>query len=663
MLLLLLGTVFRLHQITTLPPGVSDDEIIDIRIAETARAGTIEVFYPLGSEGREGFYHIAAVLITSLVGNGPLGYRVFSVWAGLLAVALTYALGKRLFGPLAGLSAMALLAVTFWPVMLSRQITRETLLPLLIVYILFCLATALPVYRRRRKRGDNTSAAAALGALLGIILYVHPVGLLLLLSSMLFIAYMLVTRQQMSRRRLSYIGFALVLMIILAMPYLISTLRRPELSGVDRLTGTNYPWISLQAILDSIGGIAITGDANPLHNVPGLPLFDPLTTLFIVIGIVAAILGRRQPRHALLLIPLVILSPVFLFAANAPDFINYTPLLPLLALLFGLGLSRIAMLIPRFGIQIGLIVLTGIIILNTQRTIDNLFQTWPDLPEAQQVYNADFGQMARYIDLHAEDTPLVLCGWSFEQPPAAAVLTDAQTTLLMTNRKEAPIRQADCYNALPMTNGGAYQEIILPNPDALTNSHPQVREWLARSEPLTDHRVSLDVESALADRIGLLTVEAQVRYGPEAGTDYDTAVNTPVTFGGNLTFLGYVNEQTIYAPGENVEVITYWRVDGVVPPDLRLFTHILADLGASPPANRDVIHLEPGLLRNRDVFVHITYVPLPESLPPGEYYVSVGAYQDTSDDRLLVLDAGETRGSRLILYTITVEETTAEETP
>jgi len=130
-----------------------------------------------------------------------------------------------------------------------------------------------------------------------------------------------------------------------------------------------------------------------------------------------------------------------------------------------------------------------------------------------------------------------------------------------------------------------------------------------------------------------------------------------VTFGGNLTFLGYVTDESIeYRPGDTLTLVTYWRVDGRVPRDLRLFVHVLADPGARPPANRDIINLSPRNLQNRDVFVQVTRVPLPESLPPGEYQISTGAYQETSDQRLDVLQDGEPRGTRLFLYPIQIVE-------
>ena len=107
-------------------------------------------------------------------------------------------------------------------------------------------------------------------------------------------------------------------------------------------------------------------------------------------------------------------------------------------------------------------------------------------------------------------------------------------------------------------------------------------------------------------------------------------------------------------PSQTVRVVTYWRTQGTVPPDLRLFTHILIDPGARPPANTDVLNLQARFLQDRDVFVQATNVILPDNFPPGEYILSIGGYQDTSGIRLDVLENGVPRSTSLFLGKIMV---------
>jgi hypothetical protein len=661
-LILFLAASLRMWELTSLPTGLSDDEIINIRIAETVRAGNVEVFYDLGDEGREGLYHIGAMVVTSAVGNGPLGYRLFAVWIGLLTTAMTYAVARRLTGYLGGLCAAGLITVSFWPVLLSRQILVEGMIPAFVAAVLLLLSVAFPIYRRRRIRNNTTSVSAMLGFVLGSAAYIHPAGLLILIFSLLFILYLVRVRHGVSQRRWSYISFTLLVLIIMSIPYLVSSVRNPALGGVERLL-SDEPRFAAQAVVDGVSGLVLRGDEDALHNLPGRPLFDPFSALLLVGGIGVSIWRWREPRHALLLISMVVLSPIFLFSDQAPNFINYAAILPVLALFFAVGVTTLYASLPTSFRRLSAVGLLLLVIGNTLWTSNDLFTNWRDLPAVEQAFRSRLAQLASYTDRTAGDIPTVVCGWRADQSPTSPTLTDAQLFSLMLNRQQgANLRYVNCLRAMVMTNGGDQQQIILTDPNILTEAHPEIREWLAYGSLLTSPDLpsqsilSIHVEQALADRLGEFVSAPSVSYAPEAGGSAETPIRTPVSFGGNLTLLGYqVDGPQTYTQTETLRVISYWRTQGAVPPDLRLFTHILSDPGASPPANTDVLHLNPRLLRDRDVFLQITDVILPEALPPGDYQISIGGYQDSNDARLAVLDGGQERGTRLFLSTITVE--------
>ncbi|MEP7294501.1 MAG: hypothetical protein ABI835_22115, partial [Chloroflexota bacterium] len=93
---------------------------------------------------------------------------------------------------------------------------------------------------------------------------------------------------------------------------------------------------------------------------------------------------------------------------------------------------------------------------------------------------------------------------------------------------------------------------------------------------------------------------------------------------------------------------------GTVPADLRLFTHILAD-PTTIAAQSDPISVLPEQLRPRDVFIQVTYVTLPRSMPRGlTYGISVGAYESNTQTRLPIFVGDAVRGMRLFLGQIDV---------
>ncbi|RMF80461.1 MAG: hypothetical protein D6737_07970 [Chloroflexi bacterium] len=669
-LLLLIAAGLRLAVLTTLPPGLSDPEVTDIRIAETMREGRVEVFYDLNGQGREGLYHAILATVTSIIGQGTVGFRLVSVWLGVLTVALSYALVVRLLGGLAALSTMALLSVGFVSVLLSRTISPEQILPLLAIGIVFSFAQAFPVYRRfhRIHNAPGTVSFTVMGLLLGIGFYVHPAAFLLALAGMIFILYMIVTRQPMALRTISYANFAILVFIISVTPYIISSIRLPELGGARRVFGdySMRPAAVGQTIIDSLSGIFISGDASPLRNLPGRPLFDPLTALIIGVGILFALRRWRRPRYALPLIMLLTLLPGAFLRTDAPNFHAFAPILPLLALFFGVGISMLFELarhkpLLRRGLAAGLIVLVGFNLLSTSR---DLFFRWAERDDVQVAYNGRLGKLAHYIDTTADDLPTVVCDshLMLGERTTSFELTATELMGLMMNRKDAELRYVDCGTGLILANGGALHQIIFPEEDTLSAVQPVLQErWLRsgfeRRDMPPDSVVLLDVAQEVADIAGNSPPSG---YAPEAPGGVGTAL-FPVPFGGNITLLGYEADPVDhYKPGDVVTSITYWRVQGEVPPDLRLFTHVLAD-PASIAAQNDTISVLPGQLHQDDIFVQVTFIDLPFETPDGIYDLSIGAYQDTSDTRLEIFDDDHEptdemhpRGTRLFLNQIEV---------
>jgi hypothetical protein len=268
------------------------------------------------------------------------------------------------------------------------------------------------------------------------------------------------------------------------------------------------------------------------------------------------------------------------------------------------------------------------------------------------------GQLAHYLDRTAGSTPTVICDTSPLAPANAVRLSDTDLILLMMNRKDAPFRYTDCGSSLVLTNGGEAQQIVLPEGNALVNLHPYIKNWLKMGEVVIQPDlpaqavVRLNVSKQLADRIGRFTTTSPPGFAPEAPGGTGLAV-PPVRFGGNLTFLGYDNLDTLYMPGGVVTSVTYWRVDGVLPPDLRLFTHILSD-PAAIAAQTDTISVNVSQLQSRDIFLQLTFIPLPRSIPTGMYEVSIGAYLESTGERLDVLENGQPRGRRLFVGEIKV---------
>jgi len=658
-LFLLVAALLRSYRLADLPTGFNEDEYLSLRIVESLRAGHIAVFYdqsPTGTAwGREGLYPAMLGFSSNLTGGGSLGFRVFSVFVSLLTLALVYTLARRLCGVRGAVAALALLSVSLWPVLLGRSVTPVGLTPLMSAATMLGTAQILSVPARIGQRLPGTVAFTLLGIAAGIGFYVHPVQFWLVLGALLFIYWLTRSQGPLTLSLILSLLFMLALVLVVMGPYLLSSLRLFELSGLARLLGDYDLSLSppMQSVANTLTGIALVGDSSPLHNVPGRPLFDLFSGLICLAGLLAAFRFRHRPRFAMPLVFLVALAPATLFVNNSPDFASMAVLLPSLAILFGFGVATLSInpgQLARYIPMIAIVVLPG---LNVIWTGHDLFNVWASSTETRDVWNDRVGRLARHIEASADDLPTVVCLPTVEPEPSLE-LGDAWRLLLLLHDRGEDLRYADCHTGLVLASGGELQQIILPDPTTLANMHPLLRDWLQENAlnqgppQLQDSVFLLDVRERLGDRVGSFTTTSTLRLAPEApGGAVDLL--PPVTLDSNLTFLGYEpRESRVYQEGEALTSITWWRVDGPLHEDLRLFIHVMPD-PAVITSQSDRISVLPSSLRPRDIFIQVSYVSLPASTPPGNYLVSTGAYRQGDKQRLAILIDGDSRGTRLFL--------------
>ena len=658
-LLLLLGAVLRFTDLATLPQGFSDDEIINIRLVDNVRQGDIFVFYPGEDGGREGLYHLFVAFVTTFVGEGAIGYRILSVWLGMLSIAVIYTLAHHLFNPIVGVLAAGLVTVNMSAILLSRAVSSDATVLFLVSATLLALARSLPVYRRTRVVTSNIVSFAGLGALMGIGFYLHPSSLFIVLGAMLYISHLVFVRDVMFRQRRSYTGFAILLMLIISMPYVIASINLPQFSAGQRLL-SHYTDGLLRSVVDGLLAIVQTGDLNPLHNLPGRPLVDTFSGIFMLIGMVICFQRRHRPRFMLMLIMFFLTLPAALIVEASPNFARMSVIMPQLAIFFGMGfysIIRSRIFVDVVFRRLAITAILGLLALNLVWTWQDLFVDWRDNEAVIPAVNAELGQIAHYLDIVGDDPPIVMCNSAWETTQPATALSRTDKTLLMMNRSNFDYHEADCARGLLLTNGGALQRMVFFDEQNLDSAHPYLQEWLSYGTAASGKLprgsiIELETAELLADRAGAFTTMAPVSYAPEV--DEPEPIPPPIRFGGDLTFLGYEpNVRREFSPGENVEVITYWRAEGELLSDLTLLTHILSS-PVTPIAIHDTIVVNPALMNGRDVFIQITEVSLPPGALPGERFISVGAYRKGDLIRLPVLEGDEARGDRIFLYTIDV---------
>ena len=673
--ILVIGATLRIVHLNTVPQGFSPDESATIQVSETIRRlGAIASFYSVAdsSGSHEGLYSTLQAVGTNVLGDGLLCFRLLPMWLGLLSLALAYALVRRLFGSFAGLVAALTLATTFYPVLLSRSATRESLLLALLLAFLFLLAQAVHLRRDVKPAALITLPFIFVGVLLALLAYTQWTGLVAVAILIAVIVYLFLTHQPISRRVISLTAFGLLVALILCIPYLTFTLRAPSLSGLY-VYWANRP-VSVGAFLDSLlqtlAGLVYRGDVSAQHNLPGNPLFGPLGALLLLIGLIAALRHWRSPNVAFSLITLLIgLFPAIwsrtdMSASGSVNFADLVVALPALIALIGLGAHS---LLEWYTKRVANVELTSAIVMLTIAGAISagvvavmMFWLWQADPQVDSLYQEQLGRVVAYVD-HVDDGRITdIC--SFNLDNGQKKIADPALIDLMNHRPLNNLRLSDCLMGFVLANGGASQRVAYAEPGQESRISGAFNPWLSNANPVTDPALTpgsvvwIDVQNQLADAIGKLT-QSQVTWslgttGPSPSPDVDL----PVRMGGYLTFEGYAyDRKEAYKPGDMLTVVTYWRADGDQIPDLRIFVHVLPDPNAAPVAQNDILSVDPTLLRARDIFIQMISVPLPADMSQGDYYVSVGAYGAGTKDRLPVYDHEEVRSDRLFLDMIKVQ--------
>ena len=680
--LLLLAVALRAWDLSRLPPGFHDDELAYIRITETVRGGNIAVYYQVGDgHGRAAIYPIANMLVSDAVGTGLFGYRVLSLWSGLLSLAVLYRLARRLFSVPVGLVALGLMTVSLRAVLLARTATPEPFVSLITLITMWCLVAAFNVRQDVRYRTPLTLPFAMLALAFGLSGYLHYTALVVGPLGALFFAHLLFTRQPLSRRVWSAAVFVIVLTTVIALPYLLSTLRDPQSSELYVMWSERPRSVAelIDGALHAVSGVIWRGDFRVTENLPPTPLLGPVMALLLALGAIESLRRWRQPRYALLLLVLGAGLLTDLWVGVEATFTANLVALPAVYILPGIGVIVLwrALRVRQADVawQPVALLLVAALAANIVLVRERLFDDWRHDPEVAEAYHANLGNLAAYLDRTPDELPASLCAAYLNEPHTVG-LSPRQILRVMMHRNDMPLRHSDCRAGLVFPNGGAPMRFIFMDVNDRLLMPPELTDWLVGSQPLVVEGLPVgtvlrvDVEQRIRDAGGYWDQFSPAYYMPSAIRG-KLKVELPVPLEQNLTFAGYEPRVLNAKPvpgGDPVVLVTYWRVDGKLPDELGIFAHLLAypEGGQTVPllepwAESNTIDVMPGELKNRDLFAQVSYLWLSDSVKPDTYALTVGAYTVSAsvlDNHLNVMDpagGSQAQGDRLLLGDIVVK--------
>ena len=659
--LLLVAFASRTFAIVDVPPGLTHDELAQLDVARQVASGDWRLLYP-GSYGVEPAYHALLSIAQSIWGTNPLAIHLPSIFGGMLAVVCAYVLARRLFGEVVGLLTLGTIAVVWWPVVLSRVVLREVWTVPLYALALYGFWRGLEAVARHD--ASRTRRPFVLGGVaLGAAQYVHTIPRGLFIVFILFGVYLWIVHRDLFKRAWRDLVVLVIVAEAIAAPLLISAALQPD---VDRLPLALYgrPDVG-RALIDQLessvpwilGQFAFAGDSFWHFNIPYRPIFEPLGAVLFGLGWLAALRRWRQPAHAFALIvfavsllPSIFLDPHFPFARLSSAQAIAFAFVGLGGEAIGAFLGRVTS--SRIQTVSTAALMGGLFAINAIGTAQDLFGVWPSSPGTRSTYNAELRMLGRYLDTLPEPPPISQCTlWIvFLFDPQYQHSVPQSALPYFVQRRDLEVRWHDCRYSLVIPSSGQFlfaHPDLQPLSDFLGRSLRQ--PWLENARPIpgVDGALQVDARPALAQKLAEWR-QLPVSWPPEVSET--TPARLPVNFGHALELIGYQVQ-----PGDDVRVITTWRVIAPLTEDVLIFTH-LYNTPTEIMAQQDQFDAAANSLKPRDIVIQVhEFIHVPPDTPAGSYWIGTGVYRRDSGERLPIFVGDRRVGDRIFLTQIQVE--------
>lgn len=657
-LVLLLAFALRTYDLTEVPPGLTHDEANHGRDSINILDGELLFYFPL-NYGSEPLYNYVVAGLMALVGETLFALRLVNVFFGVLAIAVTYLWGKRVFSEETALVAASLIAWSFWPIATSRQALRAGLLPFLIMLAVWFFWSIVRQSIRRRKDPERTLGRSvwwsATGLAIGIAATLHDylAARVLWLVFPLFVVYTALLKRDLFRRIWLPTFAGLIGAGLLVIPMFAYVQAHPEAETRLQMLDNSLNNIStgnLGPVVDNVSQAFLAiiwpgyGDHFLAYNIPGRPVLETVSAIFFLAGLVLILWRWRRPKYAFLaiwffvgILPSLITGP----EANTTRNIGALPAMYLIA---ALGFTIPARYITnrwRSGAKVAVSVAFVLwMVLTAFQASRDYFSRWSSSVDVRAAYQHTLIETLNYALMKTTSKPLVISsvypGAAHDPSIARVIMPEGRNNLSWIDARYALL--------FP---GGKSASALIPSS---TPIHTTFNDYSSVLE--TVYMESDDLDSSFA----LYHIQPQFEIENSYGTNYGNA----------LQLLDGSWQKQSVRPGEVAEFVTIWKVidpakaGPVVPPafetDVVLFSHVL-DAQGEILSQRDSLEAPSWAWQPGDIFIQVHPLTVPANTPAGSYETVVGVYDRSSGDRLPVIDeAGAVVDTRSFVVPLIVDE-------
>jgi 4-amino-4-deoxy-L-arabinose transferase-like glycosyltransferase len=666
--LLLLGLALRVIGLDHAPPGLRYDELQNYLMINRVLAGERPIYFT-ESWGHEPLFHYVQAAVMGLLTESGWSMRLPAVFSGMVAIVGVWLVGRRLFGPGPALVAAAAQTVSFWAIFYSRVGLRlGTTVPFFCFMALFLWLAVTQTGRR------GWLAAVGSGLLLGGMIYVYPSARMGPVFVVAFAFYLLVWQRGRFREVWPRLLFILLLGGLVAAPLLNYLYQNPSqeqrgeqlAAPVITLLEEGNPRPLLEQVVRAAGMFVWQGEEDWLYNVAGRPIFEPVSALFFLAGVLLAGRRWRQPAYAFVLLWLLVgMMPTVatLPAASITHSIAAQPaahiLLALWLVEFASGLASSSSMVAPDSHPLAYFrfLLPGVVLAAYGYSSGYAyFEVWNREAAVRELYQGGVTAVVDDLRANSPTGPVVIGGpyinywhpWNavaFEltNPPdgvAVRWFNPAGAWLWPAGEEAAtyyfPADPLAGQGYDPLLNGW-FQDEAMAVPAANGDLHVfRVENWDA-FEQERDRVVAASEFSWPAELAELPAAEA------------------PLLFGGRFALLGAEVAEGTVLPGGTVRLLTFWRVEAADPGPVVAFAHVSSD-GVDIWGQQDWLDVRAEGLRPGDQFVQVHTVTLKPETPPGRYVVQLGLYAPDTGVRLPIAAGEGQTADRVLVGEVRVEQ-------
>lgn len=629
-LIVALALAIRLYRITSVPGGISGDELFNA--IDSWRVGKEHwpIFFE-GNNGREALFLYLVAASQRLFGQTIFALRLPAVLLGSGSVLMSYLIGRCHFNQRVGLLAAGLIAVSLWPLMESRWSLRAVSLTFF---------TALTVYLFSRAfLGGRRRDWVLGGVALGLTMYTYIPSRIFPVVILAWFGWL--WWRQRKRVQQSWRSMALSLLVgaVVFAPFGYYMWQYPDKVN-QRISGLT---VALEeafngrpvALVDSVGGVVkmftFDGDDEWRYHVADKPVFDPITGVFFYVGLLVCLVGgwragtrdwglleagdyggesltfNLQSPFLLLLWAGMMLVPNAILEANS-SFLRAAGAIVPIYLITAVGFDAIYIwlvqkwpalvqqpLVPAL-VALGLALILG----DTWRSY---FTVWHNNGNVRRIYQADMAMIGRFLN---------------EQPPPAGTRVFIADSYVF----DLAPKTFAFYSDYPVDWFSANTSFVLDQP----GNNEEVWYFVAVNESLPPPVLQeLELEKGATTYTFANGEPAFTLYRHQpAQLTWPVQNELEVSFVNGPRLAGYNLPGTLHR-GDKITLFSHWQIPADQPRLPNQLTFVQASLEDSQgnvwAKNSSLMGYPQANWRAGDRFVHLLELTIPEGMPPGSAYL------------------------------------------